>query len=296
MANHFRRAGTFIKQPGGYMAFIPLPLPPAPKLLMDNELISLLSNADRALGRLDGITQTLPNPELFVSMYIKKEAVLSAQIEGTQASLIDILNADELKSKEKANDLAEIANYINAMSYGLKRLTEFPVSLRLLKEIHKILLYGVRGGQKQPGEFRTSQNWVGGHSSTIATAVFIPPPVPEMKKAIADLEKYMHTSNNLPALIKIGLIHAQFETIHPFLDGNGRIGRLLIMFWLCWQEILSKPLLYLSYYFKINKMEYYDRLMAVRTNGDWESWLKFFWPALPKYRKRQRKQRKKLLK
>lgn len=272
MAN---RAGVVIKQAGGYNAFIPKPLPPNPPLIIDEELMTLLSKADRCLGRLDGITQTLPNPDLFVAMYVKKEALLSAQIEGTQASLIDIL-VEDVHDIEKVKNVEEVVNYVKAMNYGLERLKELPLSLRLIKEIHRILLEGVRGSARSPGEFRKSQNWIGASGSTLATAAFVPPPPHEMIIAMGDLEKYIYNEDQIPPLIKIGLIHAQFETIHPFLDGNGRMGRLLIAFWLCQQNILSKPLLYLSYFFKINKMEYYDRLMATRLRGDWEGWIKFF--------------------
>lgn len=271
------RAGNLVKQREDYVAFIPNPLPPEPPLNFDSEMIGLLSEADRCLGRLDGITQVLPNPDLFVAMYVKKEALLSSQIEGTQASLIDVLDIAESKEKINEKPIEEVVNYVGAMNYGLNRLKDLPVSLRLLKEIHRILLDGVRGGEKDPGEFRRSQNWIGPAGCTLATATFVPPPVLEMNIAMGHLENFIHDEELIiPDLIKIGLIHAQFETIHPFLDGNGRVGRLLITFWLCHKEILSKPLLYLSYYFKKNRMEYYDRLMAVRLKGDWENWIKFF--------------------
>ncbi|HHT88683.1 MAG TPA: Fic family protein [Clostridiales bacterium] len=269
------RAGYFMKQPSGYFAFIPNPLPPEPPIHIDDEMFKLLSDADRKLGRLDGITQILPNPELFVAMYVQKEAVLSSQIEGTQASLIDILGQKE-GDHEKNKHIDEVVNYVHAMKYGLDRLSSLPLCLRLIKEIHKKLLKDVRGSSKNPGEFRSTQNWIGPAGCDLLDATFVPPPVPEMKNALGQLEIFLNEEDNIPSLIKIGLIHAQFETIHPFLDGNGRIGRLLITFWLCRQEILSQPLLYLSYYFKQNRLEYYDRLMAVRTKGDWEGWLKFF--------------------
>ena len=270
------RAGIFMQQPMGYKSFVPVPLPPEPPVIMDDEMIALLSNADRKLGRLDGITQILPNPDLFVSMYVKKEAVLSSQIEGTQASLIDVLDEDVNKPVTGTKYVEEVVRYVYAMNYGLVRLDSLPLSLRLLREIHKELLSAGRGSKKNPGEFRTTQNWIGPSNSTLATATFIPPTVDDMNKALADLEIFMYQDDNIPILIKIGMIHAQFETIHPFLDGNGRMGRLLITFWLCQQEILTKPLLYLSYYFKQHRTEYYDRLMDVRKKGDWESWLKFF--------------------
>lgn len=270
------RSGSFI-QCDGYQAFIPKKLPPDPPIYIDSEMQTLLSIADRALGRLDGITQILPNPELFVAMYVRKEAVLSSQIEGTQASFADILSAEYQKNSEQKQDyIWEVSNYVAAMDWGLEQLDRFPLSLRLIREIHKILLINTRGSSRNPGEFRRSQNWIGPQGCTLRTATFVPPTVPEMEVALGDLELYLHENDYLPALIKIALIHAQFETIHPFLDGNGRVGRLLITFWLCQQGILAKPLLYLSYYFKQNRAEYYDRLMDVRKKGDWENWIKFF--------------------
>ena len=272
-----RRAGTIVTQKAGYKAFIPRPLPPKPALRLDNEAIELLSRADVALGRLSGISEALPNPELFVAMYVRKEAVLSSQIEGTEASLDDVLEYEsENRPKTLPNDAAEVVNYVKAMNFGLRRIEKLPLSLRLIKEIHAELMRGVRGGDKTPGEFRKSQNWVGPGRCTMENARFIPPPPHEMAQALGDLEKYMHSKLNYPLLIECGLIHFQFETIHPFLDGNGRIGRLLIAFFLCHKEILKKPLLYLSHYFKQNRLEYYDRLMAAREKGDFELWIKFF--------------------
>ncbi len=268
------RAGTFIDQPSGYKTFKPKPLPPIPPVSYDSEMIELLSRADRMLGRLDGVTETLPDPELFVAMYVQKEAVLSSQIEGTQASLVDVFDGDQ--SREKREDIGDIVNYVGAMNYGLERLKEFPLSLRLLREIHQVLLSSGRGSKRSPGEFRTTQNWIGAPGCTLREATFVPPNVPDMNEAMGDLELYLHSEDGLPPLIKIALVHAQFETIHPFLDGNGRMGRLLITFWLCQQKILSQPLLYISYYFKRNRQDYYDRLMVVRKTGDWEQWIKFF--------------------
>lgn len=238
----------------------------------------LLSEADRKLGRLDGITQVLPNPELFVAMYVNKEAVLSTQIEGTQASLADLLiDSPSQSSVDYSPDgISEVVNYVSALKWGLKNLERLPLSLRLIREIHSQLLKDVRGFNKYPGEFRTSQNWIGPAGCTLTTAVFVPPEPDEMGPALYKLEDFIHNQSNIPALIKIALIHAQFEAIHPFLDGNGRMGRLLITFWLCEQKILSQPLLYLSYFFKLNRSEYYEKLMDVRLNGDWESWIKFF--------------------
>lgn len=272
------RAGVIMNTTRGYSAFVPKKLPPNPSINIDSEMQKLLSLADHKLGRLDGITQILPNPELFVAMYVKKEALLSAQIEGTQASLVDVLNAPSKSEPidRTYNEVYEVINYVNAIYWGLDKLKTLPLSLRLIRNIHEILLKDVRGFNKNPGEFRKSQNWIGPQGCTLETATFIPPTVEEMEKAMSDLEIFIHEDDDIPALIKIALIHAQFETIHPFLDGNGRMGRLLITFWLCQQEILSQPLLYISYYFKQNRMEYYDRLMEVRRKGDWENWIKFF--------------------
>lgn len=271
------RAGRYIKQQSGYRAFIPASLPPQPPVEIDGEMWQLLSDADRALGRLDGSTENLPNPDLFVFMYVRKEAVLSSQIEGTQASLVDVLEVEaEAFDPQQPKDVDEVVNYVSAMNYGLQRLKTLPVSLRLIKEIHEKLLHGVRGAELSPGEFRTSQNWIGSQGSTISNARFVPPPPQEVMPVMGDLENFIHSDLPMPILIKVGLAHAQFETIHPFLDGNGRVGRLLITFLLCEKGILSRPLLYLSYYFKQNRTEYYDRLQRVRDVGDWENWLKFF--------------------
>ena len=222
------RSGQFIIQPGGYKAFVPNPLPPDPPISIDLEMLKLLSEANRAIGRLEGSTENLPNPDLFVAMYVKKEAVLSSQIEGTQASLTDVL---EFESKDLSHaipeDIGEVVSYVEAINYGLKRLNTFPLSLRLIKEIHAVLMINSRGQNRTPGEFRRSQNWIGAAGSTLKTADFIPPPVPEALDAMSQLEKYIHEGEE-PLLIKCGLVHAQFETIHPFVDGNGRTGRTLI--------------------------------------------------------------------
>lgn len=267
------RSGHYEPQASGYRAFVPSPLPPDPPVLFSPELMQLLSEADRKLGRLDGVTQVLPDPDLFVSMYVKKEALLSSQIEGTQASLQDVLAIEESRLND---DTQEVANYIDAMNHGLNRLREFPLSLRLMREIHARLLASGRGSERTPGEFRYSQNWIGAQGCSLADAAYVPPAVDDMHKALGDLETFFYDCSEIPTLIKIGLIHAQFETIHPFLDGNGRMGRLLITFWLCNEGILSQPVLYLSYYFKRNRREYYDRLMDVRFKGAWEEWLAFF--------------------
>ncbi|WP_034445816.1 Fic family protein [Butyrivibrio sp. AE2032] len=271
------RSGAITYQPTGYDAFCPNNLPPNPPVCIDDEMQDLLSLADRKLGRLDGITEILPNPELFVAMYVKKEAVLSSQIEGTQASLVDILNTTDESGLDKTKDsIMEVVRYVKAIYYGLDRLGSLPLSLRLIKEIHKELLTDVRGAAKNPGEFRKTQNWIGPTGCTLSTASFVPPPPSEMQKAMEALETFFYEEDHMPALIKIALIHAQFETIHPFLDGNGRMGRLLIIFWLCQKEILSQPLLYLSYYFKLHRGEYYEALNKVRFEGAWEDWIKFF--------------------
>jgi len=273
------RAGKYVRQLSGYKAYIPKPLPPNPPIKYDNKLQLLLSEADRALARLDGVAVVLPNPDLFVAMYTKKEALLSSQIEGTQASLEGVLTFEaDLKPKEDINEIKEVINYVKAMNFGIDRLrkNDFPMSLRLIKEIHKILLRGVRGSSKRRGEFRESQNWIGPQGASIEEAVFIPPPPDLIKDLMSDLEKFMYKKDDIPPLIKIGLIHAQFETIHPFLDGNGRVGRLLITFYLFWRGILTRPLLYLSFYLKKHREKYYDNLMKIRFEGNWEQWLKFF--------------------
>ncbi|HNX61389.1 MAG TPA: Fic family protein [Candidatus Limiplasma sp.] len=268
------RAGLYVLQPTGYRAYIPKALPPVPAVSFSNEMIRLMSDADRKLGRLDGINQILPDPDLFVAMYVQKESLLSAQIEGTQASFIDVLNQND--SGEHLDRVRDVVNYVEAMNYGLERLKELPLSLRLIREIHAILLRNGRGSERKPGEFRTQQNWVGPQGCKLTDATYVPPPIYEMNIALGELEKFLYQTDHMPSLVKIALVHAQFETIHPFSDGNGRMGRLLITFWLCQQGIMSKPLLYLSYYFKRNKLEYYDRLMNVRLKGEWEEWIKFF--------------------
>lgn len=256
---------------------MPAPLPPDPPLNLASPLRELLSEADYALGRLDGAILTLPNPDLFVFMYVRKEAVLSSQIEGTQSSLQNLLAAEaRLNDPDAPADVTEVINYVRAMNHGLKRLAELPVSVRLIREIHAELMRSVRGGRLTPGELRTSQNWIGPAGCTLAEATFVPPPPQDVPQALADLERFLHSNNPPPPLVQVGLAHAQFETIHPFLDGNGRIGRLLITFLLVEKRLLTKPVLYLSHYFKRHRAEYYDRLQAVRDAGDWEGWLAFF--------------------
>jgi Fic family protein len=271
------RAGRYIRQPNGYSAFIPADLPPNPTLDLGAELTRLLSDADRALGRLDGSVQTLPNPDLFVFMYVRKEAVLSSQIEGTQSSLQDVLAAEaQLFDSDLPRDVDEVINYVHAMNHGLERLSSLPVSVRLIREIHAELMRGVRGGSLQPGDLRTSQNWIGSGGATLAGATFVPPPHHIVPEALGALERFLHAESTMPPLLKIALAHVQFETIHPFLDGNGRVGRLLITFLLTECSVLHKPVLYLSHYFKQHRQQYYDLLQGVRDRGDWESWLAFF--------------------
>jgi len=271
------RAGAYVRQAGGFSAFVHAVLPPVPPVSINPALQGLLSHADRAIGRLDGSIRTLPNPDLFVLMYVRKEAVLSSQIEGTQSSLQDLLAAEaQVLTPEAPKDVDEVVNYVAAMNHGLGRLSELPVSIRLVREIHTKLLSGVRGSHLQPGELRRSQNWIGPSGSTPATAAFVPPPPEMVPEALGALEQFLHRDDGIPLLLKIALAHAQFETIHPFLDGNGRCGRLLVTFLLCEGGALHKPVLYLSHYFKHHRQEYYDRLQAVRDAGDWEGWLGFF--------------------
>ena len=244
---------------------------------MRGELQNLLSEADRALGRLEGSITTLPYPDLFIAMYVRKEAVLSSQIEGTQSSLHDVLAAEaKVLQPGRPQDVDEVFNYIRALDHGLQRLEGLPLSVRLLREIHAELLMGVRGHDKMPGELRTAQNWIGPRGALLADAVFVPPPPHEVSEALSNLERFIHAESPLPLLIRVGLVHSQFETIHPFVDGNGRLGRLLITFMLCEQKALQKPVLYLSHYFKKHHQEYYERLQRVRDEGAWEEWLMFF--------------------
>ncbi len=274
------RAGRYVTQGVGaatYRAFVPAPLPPKPPVRMGSDLTRLLSDADRALGRLDGVASVLPNPDLFVAMYVRQEAVLSSQIEGTQSTLEDVLEFEaDGTTSDQPRDIEEVVNYVTAMKYGLQRLDTFPLSLRLLREIHDKLLTGVRGQDRQPGNFRTSQNWIGPAGCTLADAEFVPPSPHDMQIALHDFEHFLHEQDQLPILVQVALAHAQFETIHPFLDGNGRVGRLLITLLLCERGILRRPLLYLSHYLKAHRSQYYDRLTAIRNDGDWEGWLRFF--------------------
>jgi len=256
-------------------AFVPPPLPPAPPIDV-LVLLDRLSLAERALGRLDGITMLLPRQELFLYMYVRKEAVLSSQIEGTQSTLSDLLRFEtEAQAGEPIEDIREVSNYVDALMYGLERLEDLPLSLRLIREMHARLLQSGRGGAKSPGEFRRSQNWIGG--TRPGNALFVPPPTAELDNCLDALERFMHErKSRLPALIKAGLLHVQFETMHPFLDGNGRIRRLLVTLYLCVHGVLRKPLLYLSLYLKAHRADYYRLLQEVREHGAWEAWLDFF--------------------
>jgi len=272
------RRGRYVETPAGgeiVRAFVPPPLPPNPPI----DILSFLpklSAAERALGRLDGITVLLPRQELFLYMYVRKEAVLSSQIEGTQSTLADLLRFEtEAQAGQPIDDIREVSNYVDAMMYGVERLKEFPLSLRLIREMHERLLQSSRGGTKNPGEFRRSQNWIGG--TRPGNAMFVPPPVSELGACLDAFERFMHENESrLPPLIKAGLLHVQFETIHPFLDGNGRIGRLLVTLYLCVHDVLRKPLLYLSLYLKTHRGDYYRLLQEVREHGAWEAWLEFF--------------------
>ncbi len=275
-----REAGRYVTSSVGgesYQAYLPAPLPPDPPMVLDGELLQWLEKANRAIGRLDGISDGLPDSHLFLYQYVRKEALLSSQIEGTQSSFSDLLlfEMDEVPGVP-LDDVREVSNYIAAMNHGLERLgAGFPLSLRLLREIHAILLRHGRGAHKQPGEFRRSQNWLGG--SRPGNAVFVPPPPEHLMECLDPFERFLHDeAGPTPVLLKASLAHVQFETIHPFLDGNGRLGRLLITLILINEGVLREPLLYLSLYFKTHRSEYYDHLQRVRLQGDWEGWLRFF--------------------
>jgi Fic family protein len=273
------RNGQTIKTLSGYWAFVPSPLPP--NLAWTSSLISALGEAERNLGQLSTLGETLPSPEQFAQPFVRREAVLSSRIEGTHASLADLYRYEAAQGGESEPisvpaDTREVYNYVRAMNYGLKRLDSLPISLRLIRELHKILMEGVRGEHLTPGEFRRSQNWIGPANSTLETAPFVPPPVAEMHEALGSLEAFIHAPSDLPALVRVAVIHYQFEAIHPFLDGNGRIGRLLVILILCAWGLLPQPLLYLSAYLEAYRNVYYDRLLAVSQRGDWEGWLRFF--------------------
>lgn len=272
-------AGTHITNLSGdaaYKSFRPSPLPP--QLNIDEDMLSLLTGATKALATLDTLATHIPNMNLFVSMYVRKEALLSSQIEGTQATLEDVL--DPLIEKNANQNVADVVNYIKATEFALDRMNSLPLCNRLLKETHAVLMQGARGQEKPPGEFRISQNWIGAQGSSIKNARYIPPNPQDMVEAMSDLEKYMNGEDNLDVLIKAALIHYQFETIHPFLDGNGRVGRLLITLFLLDKQALHYPALYISYYLKLNRIEYYDRMSEVRAKNNYEQWVKFFLLAI----------------
>jgi Fic family protein len=276
-------AGRLSKTIQGYYAFIPNPLPPV--LNWNESLVNSLSEADRAVGKLAGLSRDLPNPHLLIIPFMHSEAVFSSRIEGTQATISDVYKYETgqlslFKDDKDISDVKEVHNYVLALDWGLKRVKELPLSLRLLRELHKILLEGGRGGESRPGEFRQVQNWIGPEGCSLEEALYVPPSVDEMNEALASLEKYLNRKDNLPPLIRVGLVHYQFEAIHPFIDGNGRIGRLLIILLLCAWDILPQPLLYLSPYLESNRQAYYDLLLEVSERGAWEEWLNFFLTAV----------------
>ena len=274
------RAGAFIKNLSGemaYQSFRPAPLPPVPDIQLNETLVAKLVDANRKIAVLEGLACRIPNMDLFISMYVRKEALLSSQIEGTQCTLDDILNP--LRDENANQNVSDVVNCIRATEFAIKRLDKLPLCNRLIKETHAVLMEGVRGQEKSPGEFRYSQNWIGGQGRTIRNARYIPPNPEDMQIAMSDLEKYMNSESNTDPLIQASLIHYQFETIHPFLDGNGRIGRLLITLFLMEKGVLSTPALYISYYLKMNRIEYYDRMTEVRRTGDYEQWVTFFLQA-----------------
>ena len=275
------RAGEYKKNLSGntqYNSYDPRPLPPKPSLAMEEDFIALLVKANRMLGMLEALSNRIPNIDLFVSMYVRKEALLSSQIEGTQATLEDIL--DPAIEENTNRNIADVINYIKAMTYASERMQELPLCNRLLRETHAVLMENVRGGEKDPGEFRRSQNWIGPQGSTLKTAVYVPPNPEDMQSAMSEWESFINSEDEIDPLIKVALIHYQFETIHPFLDGNGRIGRLIIPLFLKEKQLLMHPTLYISYFLKRNRIEYYDRMMEVRLKGNFEQWVQFFLKAV----------------
>lgn len=275
------RAGHYKSNLSGemtYSSFVPSPLPPTPPVELSNDIINLLVKANSQLVVLEAVASRIPNVALFISMYVRKEALMSSQIEGTQATLEDIL--DPLLDANANRDVADVVNYIKATEFAIKRLHSLPLCNRLLRETHAVLMEGVRGQEKNPGEFRRSQNWIGGQGSTLKNARYIPPTPDDMQAAMSDLEKYIHADDETDVLIRAALIHYQFETIHPFLDGNDRVGRLLITLFLMEKKILTTPALYISYFLKKNRIEYYDRMTEVRAKGNYEQWVKFFLQAI----------------
>ncbi len=272
--------GRLVHTPTGFWAFVPNPLPPP--LEWTSSLVTALSEASRAMGELAGLGRSVPNPHLLVRPFVRREAVLSSRIEGTRTSLPDLYayEAGQLPLFELPEDVREVTNHVRALEYGLTRLETLPLRLRLLREIHGVLMEGVRAEHLTPGEFRRSQNWIGPPGCTLSDSVFVPPPVAEMTGALAELETFLHGESDLPTLVRLGLIHYQFEAIHPFLDGNGRMGRLLVVLLLCTWGLLPAPLLYLSEYLEARRPLYYDLLLAVSQRGAWTEWLEFFLQGL----------------
>ena len=278
-----KRAGIYVDNLNGeamYQSFKPNPLPPIPEIEMDGEIVKLLVDANKQLVKLDTASQLISNADLFISMYVRKEALISSQIEGTQCTLDDVLDPEV---EANANlDVSDVINYVKATQYALKRLERLPLCCRLIREIHEVLMENVRGQDKTPGEFRHSQNWIGPANCSLKDARYIPPNVDDMQEAMDDLEKYINENTDYDSLIRVALIHYQFETIHPFLDGNGRIGRLLILLYLMEQGLLAKPVIYISYFLKKNQVEYYDRISEVRRSGNFEQWIRFFLESVSK--------------
>ena len=273
------KSGKYVSNLSGdyeYKSFVPAALPP--ELEMDYEMVSLLIEANKQIYALESITAHIPSIKLFTSMYVRKEALMSSQIEGTQATLEDVL--DPTIDQNANRDLSDVVNYVKATDYSVERLKSLPLCNRLIRETHAVLMNSVRGADKSPGEFRSSQNWIGGAGSTLKNARYIPPNVVDMAECMSDLEKYMNGEDTLDTLIQAALIHYQFESIHPFLDGNGRVGRLLITLFLMEKKVLSSPALYISYFLKSNRIEYYDRMSEVRLKGNYEQWIKFFLRAV----------------
>lgn len=263
-----------LKHPTGYHAFLPPPLPP--HLVFGDELVASLSAADRSLGLLAGAGEWLPNPHLLIRPFVRREAVLSSKIEGTQASVADLVLFEAAPQASRAHDVQEVANYVRALELGVEPDRKLPISLRLIRELHRELMTGVRGTHLTPGEFRTSQNWIGPPGCTLVEATYVPPPPDQMRESLDKFERYLHRNDRLPPLVRLALIHYQFEAIHPFLDGNGRVGRLLISLLLHEWKLLPQPLLYLSAYFERERSDYYDLLLRVSREGNWENWLRFF--------------------
>lgn len=278
-----KRAGIYVDNLNGeatYQSFKPNPLPPIPEIEMDGEIVKLLVDANKQLVKLDTASQLISNADLFISMYVRKEALISSQIEGTQCTLDDVLDPEV---EANANlDVSDVINYVKATQYALKRLERLPLCCRLIREIYEVLMENVRGQDKTPGEFRHSQNWIGPANCSLKDARYIPPNVEDMQTAMSDLEKYINENVDYDPLIRAALIHYQFETIHPFLDGNGRIGRLLILLYLMEQRLIEKPVIYISYFLKKNQIEYYDRISEVRRTGNFEQWIRFFLEAVSK--------------